>query len=438
MKSYLPAKLTTLMVAMGIMSLPMPCLASAFQLFEQDAASLGDYHAGYAAEAADASTSFYNPAGLTRIKNQQIIFAGATVATSFKYQGTIAVNSINGGNPQTVTAQGGNLGVIPALHYATPLTERLAFGFSVDVPFGLKTYYGNDTVLRYASTQTGVEVIDVSPALAFKFNDHWSIGAGPDLQTMKAEFEQIGAIGSSMTDSDGMNNVDDTAYGYHAGLLYSPSEHTRYGLSYHSQVVHHLTGTSSFSGPIATILVGHPISSSTARVNMTLPPYTAFSAYHDINKQYAILGSIIYTQWNTLQYLTLQNVAALSGGVPSTNVVITVPQHFRNSLNYAVGLEDKLTDTIKLRGGLGYDVTPVKNAYRNVQMPDNNRYIIALGGHVQATKTIGLDASWNHIFMNKAHINPPPQQTGDEIITTDGSVKGGADVFGAEVIWDIL
>lgn len=438
MKSYLPAKLTTLMFALGLMSLPIECNASAFQLFEQDAASLGNYHAGYAAEAADASTNFYNPAGLTRIQNQQIILAGAVVATSFKYQGNVAVNSINGGDPQTVTAQGGNLGAIPALHYATPLTERLAFGFSVDVPFGLKTYYGNDTVLRYASTQTSVQVIDVSPALALKLNDHWSIGAGPDLQTMKAEFEQIGAIGSSMTDSDGMNNVDDTAYGYHAGVLYTPTESTRYGLSYHSQVVHHLTGTSTFSGPIAMILVGHTIESNTARVNITLPPYTAFSVYHDINPQYAILGSVIYTQWKTLQYLTLQNVAALDGGQPSTSVIITVPQHFRNTLNYSLGLEDKLTNTIKVRAGLGYDITPVKTAYRNVQMPDNNRYILALGGHVQATKTIGLDASWNHIFMNKAHVNPPPQQTGDEVITTDGSVKGGADVFGAEVIWDIL
>lgn len=412
--------------------------ASAFQLFEQDAATLGDYHAGYAAEASDASTNFYNPAGLTRLQNQQIILAADAAVTSFKYQGNVSVNTINSGVPQSVTAQGGNLGVIPALHYGTPLNDHWAFGFSIDVPFGLKTYYGNDTVLRYAATQTGVQVIDYSPSLAYRFCNHWSLGAGLDVQSMKAEFDQVGVITSSETDTDGINNVDDTAYGYHLGALYSPTETTRYGISYHSQVVHHLTGISTFSGPLAIILVGHTIQSNTARVNITLPPYTAFSVYHDLNRQYTILGSVIYTQWKTLQYLTLQNVAAIQNLEPSTSVVITVPQHFKNTFNYALGLEDKLTDDVKLRCGLGYDVTPVKNAYRNVQMPDNNRYIIAFGGHYQATKTIGLDAAWNHIFMNQAHINPPAQQTGDEIINTSGHVKGGADVFGAELIWDIV
>jgi long-chain fatty acid transport protein len=437
MASYSPAKLTQLMLALGALTFPLQSFASAFQLFEQDAASLGDYHAGYAAEAADASTNFYNPAGLTRIQNQQLVFAGAMVATSFKYQGNLGVSSIDSGTPQTVTAQGGNLGFIPALHYATPLTNHLAFGFSVDVPFGLKTYYGNNTILRYASTQTSVQVIDYSPSLAYQIANHWSVGAGLDVQSMQAEFEQVGVVFSSITDTDGMNNVDDTAYGYHAGVLYAPTKTTRYGLSYHSQVVHHLTGTSTFSGPLADLLVGHPVSSNTARVNITLPPYTAFSVYHELNPQYTVLGSIIYTQWKTLQYLTLQNVAAIQDANPSTSVVIVVPQHFRNTLNYALGLEDKLTDKIKVRGGLGFDVTPVKNAYRNVQMPDNNRYIIALGGHLQATKTIGLDVAWDHIFMNKAHVNPPAQQTGDEIITTDGSVKGGADVYAAQVTWDL-
>jgi long-chain fatty acid transport protein len=375
---------------------------------------------------------------LTRLQNQQIIIAADAAVTSFKYQGNVSVNTINSGVPQSVTAQGGNLAVIPALHYGAPLDDHWAFGFSIDVPFGLKTYYGNDTVLRYAATQTGVQVIDYSPSLAYRFCNHWSFGAGLDVQSMKAEFDQVGVITSSETDTDGINNVDDTAYGYHLGALYSPTETTRYGISYHSQVVHHLTGISTFSGPLAMILVGHTIQSNTARVNITLPPYTAFSVYHDLNSQYTILGSVIYTQWKTLQYLTLQNVAAIQNLEPSTSVVITVPQHFKNTFNYALGLEDKLTDDVKLRCGLGYDVTPVKNAYRNVQMPDNNRYIIAFGGHYQATKTIGFDAAWNHIFMNQAHINPPAQQTGDEIINTSGHVKGGADVFGAELTWDIV
>lgn len=437
MRQFLTSRINLIAISAGLCGLPTLSFASAFQLFEQDAASLGSYHAGYAAAAEDASTAFYNPAGLTRFDHQQLVVAADGVITSFKYQGNIAVNTLNNNVPQTVTAQGGVLGIIPAVHFVAPLGDRFAYGLSVDVPFGLRTYYGNSTILRYASTQIGVQVIDVSPSLAFKISPQWSIGAGPDLQLMKANFQQQAVVASDDTFANSVNNFDDSAYGYHAGILFSPTTKTRYGLSYHSQVRHHLTGSSEFSGPLATLLMGQALESNSAKVNITLPPYTALSAYHELNKQYTLMGSVIYTQWSCLKNLILQNVAGLENLAPSTNLLITVPQYFRNTYNLSVGLEDKVSDVIKLRTGLGFDESPVRNAYRNVQLPDNNRYIIAFGGHYQATKTIGLDASWNHIFIRKANVNPPPQQAGDEIITTNGSVKGGADVYGMQMTWDL-
>src|SRR5688572_13402266 len=68
--------------------------ASGFQLWEQDAASIGNYHAGIAAEAADASTAFYNPAGLVRIPNQQFVLGTDVILPSIKYTGTVNVNTL--------------------------------------------------------------------------------------------------------------------------------------------------------------------------------------------------------------------------------------------------------------------------------------------------------------------------------------------------------
>lgn len=437
MRHFLTRRVNLFAISAGLCCSPTVSFASAFQLFEQDGATLGNYHAGYAAAAEDASTAFYNPAGLTRFNHQQFVIAGDGIVTSFKYHGNIAVNTLNNNVPQTVTAQGGVVGIVPALHFVAPLNDRFVYGLSVDVPFGLRSYYGNSTIMRYASMQTSVQVIDVSPALAFKISPQWSIGAGPDLQIMKANFQQQAVVASADTYADSINNVDDSAYGYHAGILYSPTQQTRYGLSYHSQVRHHLTGSSEFSGPLAQLLMGQTFESNATKVNITLPAYTAFSAYHELNSQYTLMGSVIYTQWSCLRNLILQNVAGLENLTPTTNLMITVPQFFRNTYNFAIGLEDKLTDVVKIRTGLGFDESPIRNKYRNVQLPDNNRYIIAFGGHYQATKTIGLDVSWNHLFIRQANINPPPQQTGDEVITTNGSVKGGADVYAMQMTWDL-
>lgn len=440
MRQFKIRKLVVALATSGLLLTSSHVLASAFQLWEQDVTSVANYHAGYAAAAFNASTAFYNPAGLSRFKEQQVVLSGMGVFTNIKYQGNIAVNTVMANAPRGVTAQGGNSSFIPALHYVAPLSDQFALGLSVDVPFGLKTTYGQQTILRYASTTTSVEVVDVSPVISMKVSERFSIGAGPDIQIMHGVFNQIGAYGpTSDGDSNGINRADDTAYGMHAGIMYELSPETRFGLSYHSQVAHHLTGTSTLSNGIVNAFpIEGGIRSERAKVNITLPGYTALSAYHKQNEHYALMASIIYTQWSTVKNLILQNVAGVVDLEATTSMQATIPQHYRNTFNFAVGADYFATDTITLRGGLGYDQTPSNNAYRNVQLPDNNRYVVALGAHFQSTETLSFDLGWSHFFINKTHIAPPPQVLGDETVTTNGSGKSGADVFGAQIVWDMV
>lgn len=436
MKPIQLRSLAKVLFAVNLFAASPLVMAAAFQLWEQDGASVGNYHAGYAAIAEDASTAFYNPAGITRIKNQQLVVAGNAVDPRFKYKGTVLVNTLSE-DPQTVAAQGGQFGFVPAFHYVAPISDTVGFGFSVDVPFGLKTDYGTTTALRYIATESSTTVIDVSPTLGIKVTDKASIGFGPDYQYMEGEFDQVGTFGGDESDSDGVNKANGSGYGFHVGVLYEFTPETRAGLSYHSKVAHHLSGNSSFTGPLADA-VGGPIISDRATVNITLPAYTALSMYHRMQSPFAVMASIIYTQWDSLQNLTFHNVAALLNVEPNRNVTVNIPQHFQNSWNVAVGADYFANDNIILRAGMGYDQTPVQNAYRNVQMPDNDRYVIAFGGHYQASQALGLDVSWMHLFFNTASVNPPAQVTGDEIGITHGKVSGGADVLSGQVTWNFL
>jgi long-chain fatty acid transport protein len=413
-------------------------LASAFQLWEQDGASVGNYHAGYAAEANDASTAFYNPAGITRIKNQQLVISADSVMTDFKYQGTIGVNTILAGAPRPVTAQGGNYSLVPALHYVAPLNDWMGFGFSVDVPFGLKTTYGRKTILQYAATTTAATVVDISPSLGFKIFKKASLGFGLDIQRMYAQFDQVGGLSLPTLNAEGLNKANDTGYGGHFGVLYEFSSKTRMGLSYHTQVVHHLNGSSSFVGPLAIAFSDNGKSySSHAYTNITLPAYTALSGYKQISNRVAIMASAIYTQWNIFKNLSVRGVSGVAGLDESTNITVTVPEYYRNTWNLTVGADYFATDKIIVRGGAGYDQTPVQSRFRNVTLPDNNRVAVALGGHYQSTKELGFDLGWTHFFVNQANINPPPQKNGDQIVVTNGVSKGGADVLAAQVTWDM-
>lgn len=449
MMRFTMRRVITGLITMGAIGITFTVNASGFQLWEQSAASVGNYHAGYAAEAADASINFYNPAGITRFKNQQFVIGAAAILTSFKYRGDVSVSTIFANLPMGVTAQGGTFNVVPNLHYVAPITDSLSFGFSVVAPFGLQTDYGRSTILRYAATLTSVAVVDYNPTLAYQVMDNLSIGLGLDIQTMKGKFDMVAGSGLPENDTESTNRADGSGYGFDAGILYQATPCTRLGLSYHSQVVHHLSGSSKFIGPIAQNIneaigeTGDEIVSQHAKVKVTLPPYTAFSVYHEINNKLAVMGSLIYTQWNTFQSLTLKNIAGVVLGSegfpdPSTAITVSIPQNYRNTWNAAAGLNYYITDKLMFRTGIGYDQTPVRNRYRTVQLPDSNRIVIALGGHYQACKTLGIDLGWSHFFAGEVDVNPPPTVLGIEVVTTNGKVSGGADAFGAQITWDII
>ena len=85
--------------------------AAGFQLLEQNASGLGNAYAGSAAVADNASTIYFNPAGMTQLQDREVSMGGTLVKTSFDFKdngssvGTLA-GSGNGND-------GGTLGFIP-------------------------------------------------------------------------------------------------------------------------------------------------------------------------------------------------------------------------------------------------------------------------------------------------------------------------------------
>ncbi len=443
-------KILILLSSSGLIMSSQMVNAAGFQLWEQDGATVGNYHAGRAAEAADASTSFYNPAGLVRIHNQQIVGSIDPVMTNFVYRGSVYVNTSGiASGPQSTVAQGGHFNVVPGLHYAAPLAENLVFGFSVVSPFGLETNYDKKTYAQYASTRTSLTVIDVSPSLGFAINNHLSVGAGFDAEHARGEFDLVAGVPvykeqlNVNNDTTSTNVGNSWGYGYHLGALYQFSEMTRLGISYHSKISQHLRGTSKFEGQLANGTYGGLQESRDLKANTTFPATTTLSFFHTVNPTWDWMGTVIYTQWSVLNELNLQNTAGIvtdetADLAPSNNINVNVLENYRNTWNFSVGTNYHVNEAVMLRAGLGYDQTPSRNAERNLQLPDSNRIAVALGTHYQLSKTLGFDVGWTHFFVQNAGIHNLTQSVGAQTTTLDGKVSSEADVFGFQMKWDIV
>ena len=434
-------------------------VAGGFSLYtESSAVALGNYAAGIAAEGADASIGWYNPAGLVLLKKQEAVFTGAGVFPSTKLSGTSTfetesfspyIQSFNG-------MQGAVDAFVPAFHYALPLGNTAAFGFNVVSPFGLSTDWGDTSPVRYAATLTKLLTINASPEIAGKLTDNLSAGLGLDLQWARVNFnsvlgspaslQELERLGVPITptylDSTTTNQGNSFGIGFHAGLLSTFNDnHTRVGLNYQSKISHTFTGTSTLSGILAdpNTDASMVFSSDMLRSNpISLPDVVTLSAYQDLNAKWALLGSVVYTGWSAFNQITLNNVAAFSPTTspPQTLVNSTTIEGYRNTWRFAMGANYHVTDQWMMRAGGGYDQTPTVTLERDVRLPDANRWALSLGTHYQIKPKIGLDAGYTYLFaLGDAMINKTQAfgTTSTYNVTATGRVH--AQLVGAQVVW---
>jgi long-chain fatty acid transport protein len=183
-----------------ISSLPLAAYGGSFVLSEQSVSGLGTAFAGGAASAEDASTLFFNPAGLARLDYGELQMGLHAILPSDEYSDRGSRYNLPGtpfdGLP-VLGNNGGNAGVnhiIGNMYLSQPVLRNssygdLTFGVGVTSPFGLETDYSPDWAGRYAALRTKLMTIDIQPTVAWRW-DRFSIGAGLDIQYASARLTQ--------------------------------------------------------------------------------------------------------------------------------------------------------------------------------------------------------------------------------------------------------
>lgn len=465
-------------VSLFLIALYGHAFASGFQLGDEySTTEIGLAGAGGAAYAQDATTNFSNPAGMVNLKNPEFVAGGTIIDGSAQFNGQACggVTSLGACNPTSVSTNGGTTAFVPEFSYAMPLSDRLYAGITMSAPFGLSTDYGDNTALRYQATQSKIETININPGIAFKFNDQFSLGGGISAQEMSATLNNnfnllpdqtvvkstpVGGPYSAVTtrqytDSSIKNNADDWGWGWNLGALYQFSPGSRIGLSYRSAVQHDLQGNSKYSGGSGTQITqsvppggfstvttngSYPTFKTDTSAEIELPATTTASFYQEINPQWAMLASVYYTQWSSIDHLTLTNVALLNTQAPGNPLIappqsrnVTYPENFDNTWRYSLGTEYKVTDALTFRAGGSYDQSPVNNTDRTVRLPDTNRWEGALGAGYRINQYVKLDAAYLHVWFQDASINQV-----DRASSSIGTVDVAANLYSLQGTIDIV
>lgn len=397
--------------------------AAGFALNENSASGLGTAFAGGAASGEDASTVFYNPAAMTRVTGTQMVVGlhGVMPNVKFNNQGSSTVGGpLTGGN-------GGDPGkgvAVPNFYLVTDITPNIKYGFGVSVPFGLITQYDGDWVGRYQALKSVIKTIDLNPSLAYKVNDQVSLGAGFNAQYINAELSNAldfsticdGLLGPAACAGAGINPVPQSqdgaadvsgnswGYGYNLGVLFQFPTGTRVGLAYRSKIHQTLVGNASFTNVPAAFAASPRFQSGGIKASLTLPDSMSLSTVQEIGDKWELLGDVTFTRWSYFNELRVR----FDNGAPDA---VTV-ENWRNTFRGSIGLAYRYNDFLKLRGGVGFDQSPVRGTFRTARIPDNNRKILAVGANYKVFKADSVDFAYQHLFFSDTPINNNQLATG--------------------------
>lgn len=365
--------------------------AAAFQLLEQNASGLGTAYAGSAAVADNASTIFFNPAGMTQLQGVQLSLGVAGVGPSYKFDndGATGATGGNGGDA-------GGWAAVPNAYASWRLTRDLSAGIGISAPFGLATKYDSDWIGRAQSVKSEIRTINVNPSLAYRVNDKVSLGFGVNYQTIDAE----------LTNAFSRLKGDDSAWGWNAGALFTLSPAMRVGLSYRSSMKYTLEGKANGLLPI--------------KADVELPDTVILSVWQQVSDRWEAMGDVSYTRWSTLKTL---NIVNRSSGALLTSETF----NYDNSWRIAWGAAYKATDAVKLKFGIAYDRTPVSDDDRSARVPDNDRLWLSVGGQWSAGRYGKVDVGYAYLYVKDASINQNKNGT-----FLRGDYDAGAHIVGVQ------
>ena len=441
-------KPTVILISLSVMSLSTPAYSAGFALIENSASGMGKAFAGAAAVADDASTVWFNPAGMTYLgkslgDKSQVTLAGHIVSakTKFTDKGSTIPAALGGSATSGENASERVTSLIPNLYYVKPINEKLHFGLGVNAPFGSKTVYDDDWVGRYQAIETELLSINVNPSLSWKASEKLSLGGGVsaqyvDLKNLSSAIDSVGAcfnvaagVGAlagaaagaaiqgqcaatytvpaqTATDSHTVIKGDSIAFGFNLGLLYEATDKTRVGLSYRSEIKHDVDGTIKFDLdpgllPIIAATGTTSFNNRDVKATVDLPPSVSLSVAHKVNEKLELLGDVTWTGWDSFEELRITE----TDGVTDVTVV---PEKWEDVYRVSVGANYKYNDKLTLRTGVAFDEEPIPSAtFRTPRIPGNDRTWLSFGAGYKVNKKLDLDFGYSHLFLDKTPIDNP-------------------------------
>ena len=386
----------------SLRALLLAACASTLPFWIMARAEMGPALSGITASANDATSVFWSPAGITRLKRPELLVQSTLVYKNAKFdvnQATFSGGSADGDE---------ELLVIPAFYYAHPLDDRWSVGTSLTVPSGIGNDYGRSWAGRYLTTETELAFLALQGTVAYRINEDWSLGGGPLLMyTDSTTKARVNNLLPGLGDGTVELEEDGFGAGFTLGVMFEPGAGTRLGAVYRSEIDPDLSGKPDFDdlGPLldaALELSG--LDNEKIDVDFQIPAQIQIGIYHELTDRLSLTVDGI---WLNMSRFGINSVSI-------ENDSLFVEGDFRDMYVGSLGLKYYTRPDLAFSVGALYASSPVSDGKRTVGLP-LDRTIVAGGG---------VEWQWSSDLIIKTALNYI--DLGDGNIDRDGGTLTGA------------
>jgi long-chain fatty acid transport protein len=365
-------------LAISLLSATAAAEAGGFGIREQSTIGVGDAFAGIAA-GGDISSMFWNPATLGEVN-------GLVYETDLT--GILPMVNVRLDPSATAFTPGqdqGNIGigvVVPASYIGYRIDENWIVGLAINSPFGLMTSYGGDSILRQSGVAgtSRVVSIDANPNIAYQISPQLTVAAG-----LQAQYMELRETAFGLATGTYVGKTNSLGLGFTLGAMFKPQQGTSIGIGYRSGITNTIDGNLTGILPIAL----------DARLKIKTPGTLTIGLSQDITPQWTWKVGAEYTNWSVLDQVPVSGSAAaiIAFKLGSPNI----PYNYNDGWFFSTGAEYKYAPDLTLRGGIGYELSPIDNSNRDFRLPDSDRIWLSGGLSYAPAKWYSIDFGYSFL-----------------------------------------
>lgn len=380
--------LLALPAAIFVVSTANEAVAGSFAVREQSAYSQGASFAGNATCGASIQGAFWNPSVITC--NDAMAISEGTLSLLFLSTevDTTSTDDLSPIDPGDI----GKLGVVPSSSFSYAYNENIFLGYTVNGPYGLSLETPVDHNAQAYFREGEIFSLNATPIVGYKVNDFLSVAAGVQIEYFDLKnFSREAALGNSTLVK---LNGDDIGVGFTLGATLRPMEGTEIGIGFRSSVSHSLEGRVTLNG--ATFA---PISA-----DLDTPEVVTLSLRQRLHDTFTLLGTVEWTNWSRLQNVPIINDstnAQLNLGLGP----VSFPFSYDDGWFFSLGGEYQYNEKLTLRGGVGWELSPISDASRSISLPDDDRLWLSIGATYKKDEKWTFNAAYTFITAFDTTIN---------------------------------